>query len=135
MTTRKIKLFSGARKHAKATATISNGTGRVTVNNVPVEIIEPRLSRERILVPLELAGTLRDKVDIVVDVQGGGFMGQAEATAVSISRALVGWTKNDELKGVITQYDKPLLSGDARQKEPKKFGGPGARRRKQNSYR
>ena len=84
---------------------------------------------------MELADTLRDKVDIVVDVQGGGFMGQAEATAVSISRALVGWTKNDELKGVITQYDKHLLSGDARQKEPKKFGGPGARRRKQKSYR
>ena len=51
MTTRKIKLFSGARKHAKATATISNGTGRVTVNNVPVEIIEPRLRENAFLFP------------------------------------------------------------------------------------
>ncbi len=135
MTTRKIKLFSGARKNAKATATISNGTGKVRVNNVPVEIIEPRLSRERILAPLELAGTFRDKVNIDVAVQGGGFMGQAEAAAVSISRALVGWTKSEELKGRITEYDKHLLAGDARQKEPKKFGGPGARRRKQKSYR
>ena len=96
MTTRKIKIFSGSRKKSKATATISNGTGKVKVNNVPVEIIEPRLSRERILAPLELASTLRDKVDIDVTVQGGGFMGQADAAAVSISRALIGWTKSDE---------------------------------------
>jgi small subunit ribosomal protein S9 len=135
MTTRKIKIFSGSRKKSKATATISTGTGKVKVNNVPVEIIEPRLSRERILAPLELASTLRDKVDIDVTVQGGGFMGQADAAAVSISRALIGWTKSDELKSRITTYDKHLLSGDARQKEPKKFGGPGARRRKQKSYR
>jgi len=39
------------------------------------------------------------------------------------------------LKEKIGDYDKYLISGDARRKEPKKFGGPGARRRKQKSYR
>jgi small subunit ribosomal protein S9 len=135
MTARKVKLFAGARKRAKATASISTGTGQVRINNIPVEMVEPRLSRERIIAPLELASNLRDKVDLDGVVQGGGFMGQADAAAVSIARALVGWSKNVELKTRITEYDKHLLSGDARRKEPKKFGGPGARRRKQKSYR
>ena len=40
-----------------------------------------------------------------------------------------------DLKKKIEEFDKYLISGDARRKEPKKFGGPGARRRKQKSYR
>ena len=101
------------------------------------------------LVPLEIAGDIRDKVDISVRVKGGGFMGQAGAAATAISRALVGWTKSkkdprdhplsksarEELRERISEFDKYLISGDARRKEPKKFGGPGARRRKQKSYR
>ena len=69
--------------------------------------------------------------------------------ATAISRALTGWTKSKKiLKNIhfqnllektlrkrITDFDKYLISGDARRKEPKKFGGPGARRRKQKSYR
>lgn len=76
-------------------------------------------------------------------------MGQAGAASIAISRALVGWTKSrkepkdhplqkpvrDDLRKRLTDYDKYLISGDARRKEPKKFGGPGARRRKQKSYR
>jgi small subunit ribosomal protein S9 len=62
---------------------------------------------------------------------------------------MTGWTKSkkepkdhpftkqirNDLRKRINDFDKHLLSGDARQKEPKKFGGPGARRRKQKSYR
>lgn len=135
MAKRKIELFSGSRKSTRATASISSGTGKVRINKVLVEIIQPTIARERILVPLELAGAIRDKVDIDVEVKGGGYMGQAEAAAVSISRALVGWSKNEDLKKRLTDYDVHLLSGDPRRKEPKKFGGPGARRRKQKSYR
>ena len=76
-------------------------------------------------------------------------MGQAYSSATAISRALVGWTKakkepkvhpfnkstRQQLKDMILGYDKYLISGDARRKEPKKFGGSGARRRKQKSYR
>ena len=76
-------------------------------------------------------------------------MSQAYVTATGITRALIGWTKNkkepkdhpftkkqrDGLKQEIEVVDKYLISGDARRKEPKKFGGPGARRRKQKSYR
>jgi len=135
VTIRKLKLFSGMRKTARATAAIYPGRGRVRINKVPAEMLEPEAVRERILTPLELAGSLRDKVDIDVNVSGGGFMGRADAAAVAISRALVGWFRNEELKKRIVDVDKHLLSGDPRMKEPKKFGGSGARRRRQKSYR
>jgi len=135
VTTRKTKLYSGARKQARATAAIMPGTGRIRVNNVPVEVMTPTVSRQRVMTPLVLSGELRDKVDIDVRVQGGGFMGQAEAAAMAISKALVDWTRGQELRKRIVEHDVHLLSGDNRQSESKKFGGPGARRRKQKSYR
>jgi len=135
VTARKTKLYSGARKQARATAAIMPGTGKIRVNNVPVEIMTPTVSRQRVMTPLVLSGELRDKVDIDVRVSGGGFMGQAEASAMAISKALVDWTRGQELRKRIIQHDVHLLSGDARQSESKKFGGPGARRRKQKSYR
>ena len=133
--TEKLLLFPGSRKTARATAAITSGKGRVRINGVPVELINPEAARERILTPLELAGELRDKVDIDVDVKGGGFMGQAEAAAIAISRALVGWFRSEELKRRIMAVDEHLIKGDPRQTEPKKFGGPGPRRRRQKSYR
>ena len=112
-------------------------------------MIEPTVAREVILAPLEIAGELRNKIDVSVKVSGGGFMGQAYAVATAITRALIGWTKNKkepkdhpftkkertDLRKMIDEFDKYLVSGDARRKEPKKFGGPSARRRKQKSYR
>ena len=88
-------------------------------------------------------------MDVNVKVQGGGFMGQAFASAVAISRALAGEGKGgrdpkdhpltksvrEEVRRKIIEFDRHLLSGDPRQSESKKFGGPGARRRKQKSYR
>ena len=127
-----------------AVFTSMNAFGSVSI------MIEPESSREVILAPLEIIGEeIRDKVDISIRVRGGGFMGQAYASATAMSRALSGWTKSkkepkdhpfpkstrEDLRKRITDFDKYLVSGDARQKEPKKFGGPGARRRKQKSYR
>ena len=135
MVNRKTKLYSGARKEARASAAIMPGTGKIRINNVPVEVMTPTVARRRVMTPLVLSGELRDKVDINVRVSGGGFMGQAEAAAMAISRALVDWTRGQELRKRIAEYDVHLLSGDARRSETKKFGGPGARRRKQKSYR
>ncbi len=147
--TTKIQIYFAARKTAKAHVLISKGVGKVRINNVPVDMINQETAREAILAPLEIAGDLRKKIDISVRVKGGGFMGQASAIATAISRALTGWTKSkkdpkdhpfsksirEDLQKRITEFDKYLISGDARRKEPKKFGGPGARRRKQKSYR
>lgn len=145
----KTEIYFATRKTSKAHVYITKGSGRIRINNTPAEMIQQETAREVILSPLEVAGDLRNKVDISVRVKGGGFMGQAYATATAISRALTGWTKSkkepkdhpftkqirNDLRKRINDFDKHLLSGDARQKEPKKFGGPGARRRKQKSYR
>ncbi|MFB5610581.1 MAG: 30S ribosomal protein S9 [Nitrosopumilaceae archaeon] len=145
----KTEIYFATRKTASAHVHIAKGDGKIRINNVPVEMISQETAREAILAPLEIAGDLRNKVDISVRVKGGGFMGQASAAATAISRALTGWTKSkkdpkehpfsksirEDLRKRIAEYDKYLISGDARRKEPKKFGGPGARRKKQKSYR
>jgi small subunit ribosomal protein S9 len=135
VTQKKTKLYSGSRKTARATAAFMQGSGKVKINNVPVELITPWIARDRVMTPLELAGDYREKVDIDVRVSGGGFMGQAEATAIAISRGFMDFFRIKELRQRIADYDKHLISGDARQAEPKKFGGPGARRKRQKSYR
>ena len=126
---------SGKRKTAIARATIKIGKGRVRVNNVPVEVITPEVARSKILEPLILSEDLWKSLDIDVTAKGGGFMGQAEAARTAIARGLVRWTKGSSLKETLLDYDRSMLSGDPRRKEPKKFGGPGARVRKQKSYR
>jgi small subunit ribosomal protein S9 len=145
----KTELYPGQRKTSRAVATIAKGSGKVRINNTPAELILPDVAKELVLTPLTLVGDYRNRIDITVQVHGGGFMGRAFASAVAISRALIGqekggkdpkehpFTKNirEEIRKKITEYDRHLLSGDSRQSESKKFGGPGARRRKQKSYR
>ena len=146
----KTEIYFASRKTSSAHVYITKGDGKIRINNIPVEMINPETAREVMLAPLEVIGQeFRDKVDISVRVKGGGFMGQAYSSATAISRALIGWTKSkkepkdhpfnksarQQLKDMIIEYDKYLISGDARRKEPKKFGGSGARRRKQKSYR
>jgi len=131
----RVLLTSGKRKTAIARATTRPGTGRVRVNNIPVEILEPKIVRDRVMEPLLQAGDAWKQVDINVKVSGGGFMGQAEAVRTAIARALLKWTKSTHLRAVFTDYDRTMLAGDPRRKEPKKFGGPGARARDQKSYR
>lgn len=145
----KVELYPGQRKTSRAVATIGRGTGKVRMNNRPAELVTPEIAKELVLTPLTLVGELRNKVDIDVQVHGGGFMGQAFASAVAISRSLTGQEKGgkdpkehpftksvrEEIRKKIVEYDRHLLSGDSRQTESKKFGGPSARRRKQKSYR
>jgi len=87
------------------------------------------------LAPVYVVGELREKYDLDVSVGGGGFMGQADAAAMAIARAYVDQVRGNELREKMNAYNKYLLSGDPRQAEPKKFGGPGARRKRQKSYR
>ncbi|MHC1570487.1 MAG: 30S ribosomal protein S9 [Methermicoccaceae archaeon] len=131
----KIVNESGKKKTATAKATIREGKGRVRINSVPIEIVEPELARLKMLEPLEIAGDLRDKVDIDVKVRGGGIMGQAGAVRTAIARGLVEWSGDVKLKEAYHEYDRTLLVSDTRAKERKKFGGPGARAKKQKSYR
>ncbi len=134
-TKRKTLLVTGKRKTSKARVLITEGKGRIRINNTPVHLYQPRIARDKVLEPLMLAGEVAKKVDIRVKVEGGGFISQAEAVRMGIAQGLVKWSRSKRLRNIYLEYDRPMLAGDGRRKEPKKFGGPGARSRKQKSYR
>ena len=126
---------SGKRKEAVARCVVSTGNGRVRINNVPIEILTPELVRLKIMEPMVLAGDKASKVDVSVNVQGGGFMGQAEASRTAIAKGLVDFLKDEELERLFKDYDRSLLISDPRRKLPKKPLGRGARKKRQKSYR
>lgn len=133
---KKAITVSGKRKTAVARATIKAGKGRVRINNFPLEIFEPQIARSKIIEPLlQVEDDLRNQIDINIKVSGGGFMGQAEAARMATARGLLRWTKSKHLQSAFTEYDRTMLAGDPRRKESKKFGGPGARAKRQKSYR
>jgi small subunit ribosomal protein S9 len=127
----------GTRKRAIARATIREGHGLVSVNSVPLEFVTPRYKNMRIREALVIAGDLTSNVDIDINVRGGGVWGQADATRTAIAKALVKWTKNEKLKEMYTDYDRTLLTADARRTEPHKpsRSTAGPRRTKQQSKR
>ncbi|WP_232685900.1 30S ribosomal protein S9 [Halobacterium zhouii] len=127
---------SGKKKTAVARATVSDGKGRVRINSTPVELVDPEMSRLKMLEPFRIAGDdLRDDVDVDIDVSGGGFAGQADAARTAIARGLVEHLNDAELRDSFMEFDRSLLVNDVRQRESKKWGGPGARARYQKSYR
>lgn len=135
MKDKKIVNTSGKRKTAVARATVKSGKGRVRINKKPVEIYMPELARLKIIEPLTLAGDRLKKVDISVTVNGGGVIGQAEATRTAIARGLVEFFKDEDLKELYKKYDRSLLVNDPRRKETKHPLGRGARKKRQKSYR
>jgi small subunit ribosomal protein S9 len=136
MPAKKVLVVSGKRKTAVARAVVKPGVGRVRINLTPVEILEPEIAREKIMEPLLQAGeNVWKQLDMDVKTSGGGYMGQAEAARMAVANALLKWTKSSHLRTVFTEYDRTMIAGDSRRKEPKKFGGPGARAKEQKSYR
>ena len=132
---KRLLLVTGKRKTAIARAIIKTGSGNIFVNGIPLSTYTPQIARVKVTEPLMLSGERWKGVDINVKVSGGGFMGQAEAARMAVAKGLVQWSRSSELRKAMTNYDRTMLAGDPRRKEPKKFGGPGARRREQKSYR
>ena len=115
----KVIHTSGKRKTAIARATFRSGKGRVRINNKPVEFYQPELARLKIQEPLELAAKQSKRVDINISVQGGGVMGQAEASRTAIARGIIEWSGDKDLQKIFQSYDRALLVNDTRRKEPK----------------
>jgi small subunit ribosomal protein S9 len=136
MPAKKVLVVSGKRKTATARAVAKSGIGKVRINRIPIEIFQPEIAREKIMEPLIQAGDeVWKQLDIDIKVSGGGYMGQAEAARMALANALLKWTKSAHLRTLFAEYDRTMIAGDSRIKEPKKFGGPGARARDQKSYR
>ncbi|RQD91555.1 30S ribosomal protein S9 [Methanosalsum natronophilum] len=131
----KVVTSSGKNKRAIARATVTQGTGKIRVNKVPIEIFQPEFAKLKIMEPLILAKDAVSELDIDVDAKGGGIVGQANAIRTAISKGIVEWTNDTKIRDKFSDYDRNLLVSDSRQKETKKFGGPGARAKYQKSYR
>lgn len=133
----KVMQAVGTRKRSIARAILHEGTGRVTVNSVPLALVTPRYKNLRIREALVIAGDLANTVNIDVNVRGGGVWGQADAVRTAIANGLVKWTKNEKLREMYVDYDRTLLKADARRTEPHKpsRSTAGPRRTKQQSKR
>jgi len=122
---------TGRRKTSVARVRLVSGGGKITVNNRPFESYfvteNQRLLASR---PLALTDTAA-KFDVTIRVTGGGLSGQAGAIRHGLARALV--TFDPALRPVLKADG--LLTRDARMKERKKYGQPGARKRFQYSKR
>jgi small subunit ribosomal protein S16e len=115
----------------------------IKVNGSPIELVEPKNLRFKVLEPILLLGKERfSDVDIRIRVRGGGHTSQIYAIRQALAKSLVAYyqkyvdeASKKEIRDLFLSYDRTLLVADPRRCEPKKFGGPGARARFQKSYR
>jgi len=122
---------TGKRKTAIARVWLKPGTGTIVVNGLPIDdYFERETSRMVLRQPLELIEA-QEQFDILATCTGGGKAAQAEAMRHGIARALI--TLDPEKRTVVKRAG--FLTRDARKKERKKYGQPGARKRFQYSKR
>ncbi|MEO2117829.1 MAG: 30S ribosomal protein S9 [Methanocaldococcus sp.] len=134
----KIVITVGKRKRAIARAVAREGKGRIRINKIPIELIEPKYKRMKLMEPILLAGEeIISQIDIDVTVKGGGVMGQMDAARTAIGKAIVEFTGSKELRDKFLAYDRTLLVSDARRTEPHKpsRSTKGPRAKRQKSYR
>ena len=122
---------TGRRKSSVARVRLLAGSGNITINGKDIEeYFGYETLRRDVRSPLQLTNTL-SKYDVVVNVHGGGFTGQAGAIRHGISRALL--NVDSELR--LALKSAGFLTRDARMKERKKYGLKAARRTPQFSKR
>ena len=129
-------VVSGKRKTAVAKATIDDGNGVVSFNGRPLGVLS-ELQRLEISEPLVIAKNVLGDLsfDIALNVKGGGIACQVEAGRLAIAKAIVKFTKNDDLKNAFLAYDRNMLVADTRRKEARKPGDSKARAMRQTSFR
>jgi len=140
-------LGTGRRKTAVARVRLVEGTGQILINRRPFEqYFTEDKDRNAVLAPLELT-EMRNRLDLVANVRGGGFTGQAGAVCQGVARALKemfglttppeGAADGDETVNNMAKRlrDSGFLTRDGRMKERKKYGRKGARKSFQFSKR
>jgi small subunit ribosomal protein S16e len=132
-------LLTHTYKTATAVAHAKEGRGLIRINGSPINLVQPEILRFKVYEPVLVAGEDSfSSVDIRVRVKGGGHTSQVYAIRQAIAKALVAYYAKYvdafsaiELKRKFVAYDRTLLIADPRRMEPKKFGGQGARARRQ----
>lgn len=124
-------LGTGRRKRAVSSVRLKPGNGKIDVNGKEFATYFPlEMQRRTILEPLKLVNR-EGQYDIIIRASGGGLEGQASATRLGISRALVG--ENEGLRPVLKA--EGFMTRDPRRKERKKYGLRKARKSTQFSKR
>jgi small subunit ribosomal protein S9 len=124
-------LGTGRRKTSVARVRLATGSGKITINGRAFDNYFPMETlRATVTQPLTVTGT-SDKLDVKVNVTGGGPNGQAGAVRHGIARALLQFDVN--LRAALKA--EGFLTRDPRMRERKKYGQPGARKRFQFSKR
>jgi small subunit ribosomal protein S9 len=145
---RQVYLATGRRKTAVARVRLIEGTGKIEINRRPLEnYFTEEKDRGAVLGPLLLT-EMRNRLDVRITVEGGGFTGQAGAICQGLARALKNMFGPAEAKagpepapdsgpiGMVKKLrDSGYLTRDGRMKERKKYGRKGARRSFQFSKR
>lgn len=122
---------TGRRKEATARVWISDGDGTIVVNRRPLDEYFGRETLKMVMQqPLDVTEQ-RGKLDILINVAGGGLSGQAGAIRHGLTRALM--EMNPEFRGTLKKAG--FVTRDPRAVERKKYGRPGARKRFQFSKR
>ena len=124
-------LGTGRRKRATARVRIKPGSGKIVVTRRAGAHYFPIEEHRMIINGPFFASENSEKFDVRINVQGGGITGQANAISLGISRALQEY--DAELRPTLKA--EGLLTRDARVRERKKYGQPGARKRFQYSKR
>ncbi|MCK4997476.1 30S ribosomal protein S9 [Candidatus Pacearchaeota archaeon] len=129
-------VISGKRKTAVAKATIEAGDGKITFNRSPLSFLS-NLQQLEISEPLVIAKDVLDELnfDIAINVKGGGIACQVEAGRLAIAKAIVKFTKNEDVRNAFLAYDRNMLVADTRRKEACKPGDSKARANRQTSFR
>ena len=126
-----VHLGTGRRKTSTARVRVTEGSGKLTANGRSFDAYFTHENFAKLAYAPLLAVDLREKVDVVANVSGGGVAGQAGAVAHGIARALQ--KMNAELRPSLKKAGH--IRRDPREKERKKAGQPGARKRFQFSKR
>ena len=145
---KKFHLGTGRRKSSVARVRICEGTGKIIVNERPLENFFAEIRDQAAVTgPLSLLD-MRNRLDVFINVNGGGTTGQAGAASQGLARALkdmfvpneppipVEGAPETESGGIAKKLrDSGYLTRDSRMKERKKYGRKGARRSFQFSKR
>lgn len=121
----------GRRKAAVARVIVSEGNGNIVINKRPLEVYFPSSILQFIVKQPLSTLDVAEKYDIKVNLDGGGYKGQAEALRLAIARALVKINPDD--KSALRAHG--FMTRDPRSVERKKPGQPKARKRFQFSKR
>jgi small subunit ribosomal protein S9 len=149
---KQVYLGTGRRKTAVARVRLKEGSGKISINGRSLEdYFTEEKDRQAVLAPMKLL-EMHNRLDLTVNVQGGGFTGQAGAICQGVARALKNMftpatdaartttdgqptTESDPIGFIKKLRDSGYLTRDGRMKERKKYGRKGARRSFQFSKR